>query len=431
MTLPWHWLGLNGQWRRVAHFDYADPVIAWWGPWVVVSLIGGVLLVVSALLFVWNLAQLHEKPTPGRRCGGAGRAMPCRCIRSSRVPAALNGFALWNVLVLVLMIVAYGLADRSVRGVSVAGRRDPPGRRHGISGHERQRRYRRYARGGSGAALRSPRSWLSRSCSAFVVIPIVQGSAAGIDPFTAICRAIGIAPGSPARPTPSSEAPPYPVTRVSWTDATLGRAVPGDGARTASALAQERCIACHTVEGNTPDPTIPRNAGQSRFAIYKQLHDYKSGARVSDVMTPLVTDLSDKQIADLAAFYGKLVRGAIDPERAFPPYVGIEIENLVTKGDVARGLPPCISCHGIGAGGPIETPTITGQYAQYLEAQLLAFGKWPASQRHLSSHAQHRLAADPGRDEDAGDLLFRPLISGRRAEVRGDRGNAAAARDSR
>ena len=84
-------------------------------------------------------------------------------------------------------------------------------------------------------------------------------------------------------------------------------------------------------------------------------------------MTPLVTDLSDKQIADLAAFYGKLVRGAIDPERAFPPYVGIEIENLVTKGDVARGLPPCISCHGIGAGGPIETPTITGQYAQYLK----------------------------------------------------------------
>ena len=48
MTLPWHWLGLNGQRRRVAHFDYADPAIAWWGPWVVVSLVGGVLLVASA-----------------------------------------------------------------------------------------------------------------------------------------------------------------------------------------------------------------------------------------------------------------------------------------------------------------------------------------------------------------------------------------------
>ena len=25
MTLPWHWLGLQGQWRRVANFNYADP----------------------------------------------------------------------------------------------------------------------------------------------------------------------------------------------------------------------------------------------------------------------------------------------------------------------------------------------------------------------------------------------------------------------
>jgi cytochrome c553 len=222
-----------------------------------------------------------------------------------------------------------------------------------------------------------------------VVIPIVQGSAGGIDPWTAICRAIGIAPGSPARPTPVSESSPYPVSRVSWTDATLNelyRAERQDG----EALAQERCIACHTVEGNTADPTIPRNAGQSRFAIYKQLHDYKSGARVSDVMTPLVADLSDKQIADLAAFYGKLVRGAIDPERAFPPYVGIEIENLVTKGDVARGIPPCVSCHGIGAGGPIETPTITGQYAQYLEVQLAAFGN---SQRHNDIYHRMRSIA--------------------------------------
>jgi len=204
-----------------------------------------------------------------------------------------------------------------------------------------------------------------------VAIPIVQGSGGGVDPFTAICRAMGILPGSPARPTPPSEASPHPVTRVSWTDATLNevyRAQRKDG----EALAQERCINCHTVEGNTPDATIPRNAGQSRFAIYKQLHDYRSGARTNETMTPFVKDLSDKQIADLAAFYGKLVRGAIDPQRS-ALYVGIDIENLIANGDVARGVPPCVSCHSVRAGGPIETPTITGQYAQYLEAQLLAF----------------------------------------------------------
>ena len=34
----------------------------------------------------------------------------------------------------------------------------------------------------------------------FIVMPVVQGRAAGIDAFTAICRAVGILPGSPARP---------------------------------------------------------------------------------------------------------------------------------------------------------------------------------------------------------------------------------------
>src|SRR5437763_7222913 len=79
----------------------------------------------------------------------------------------------------------------------------------------------------------------------------------------------------------------------------------------AARSAQERCVDCHTVEGNTPDPTIPRNLGQSRFALYKQLHDYKSGARVHEMMTAVVADLDDKAIADLAAYYGTLLRGVI------------------------------------------------------------------------------------------------------------------------
>ena len=86
MTLPWHWLGLNGQWRRVAHFDYADPVIAWWGPWVVVSLIGGVLLAASAFLFVWNLWQLHEKPA-SVETGAAPFAYALPLHPVARVPA--------------------------------------------------------------------------------------------------------------------------------------------------------------------------------------------------------------------------------------------------------------------------------------------------------------------------------------------------------
>src|SRR5437762_13789614 len=92
----------------------------------------------------------------------------------------------------------------------------------------------------------------------FIVLPVVQGRAAGIDAYTAICRAIGILPGSPARPTPSSQAPAQPVTQVSWSAATFDELYRADRTRGAR-LAEENCIACHTLEGNTPDPTIPRN----------------------------------------------------------------------------------------------------------------------------------------------------------------------------
>jgi cytochrome c oxidase subunit 1 len=104
MTLPWHWLGLQGQWRRVSNFNYADPIIAGWGPWVIVSFAAGLVLLASALLFVGNLLALHRSPLPA-----VVRPLYSLAVHPpQRVPAALNGFALWNVLVFVLMLLAYG-----------------------------------------------------------------------------------------------------------------------------------------------------------------------------------------------------------------------------------------------------------------------------------------------------------------------------------
>ena len=107
MTLPWHYTGLQGQWRRVAAFDYSDPMIASWGPWVIVSLIGGIILTASALLFIYNLAMLHRSGLPSwlQRC-----PMPRRCTRRRGFPASLNGFGLWNILVALLMAVRLRLS---------------------------------------------------------------------------------------------------------------------------------------------------------------------------------------------------------------------------------------------------------------------------------------------------------------------------------
>lgn len=104
MTLPWHYLGLLGQWRRVAQFDYTNPIIAAWGPWVLVSVVGGAVLLVSAFLFIWNLFAFHLSQAPVLQPFRFAVAVH----PPGRVPASLNGFGLWNALVVVLMLVAYG-----------------------------------------------------------------------------------------------------------------------------------------------------------------------------------------------------------------------------------------------------------------------------------------------------------------------------------
>jgi len=110
-TLPWHWLGLNGQWRRVAHFDYSDPLLAWWGPWVVVSFLGGLMLLAAAYLLVWNLAHFHISAvagSDGRSVTPGPQRYALNLYPATHVPAALNGFRTWNLVLLVLMVLAYG-----------------------------------------------------------------------------------------------------------------------------------------------------------------------------------------------------------------------------------------------------------------------------------------------------------------------------------
>jgi cytochrome c oxidase subunit I len=103
ITFPWHILGLFGQPRRVATFDYANPAIAYWQPWTIVSFVGGLIALASALLFFWNILTLFRGPAADREMHYAIAVYPPR-----HVPSALNGFALCNWLLLFLMIAAYG-----------------------------------------------------------------------------------------------------------------------------------------------------------------------------------------------------------------------------------------------------------------------------------------------------------------------------------
>jgi cytochrome c oxidase subunit I len=104
VSIPWHITGLMGQPRRVAAFDYSTPFYARMGPWVIVSVIGGFVLLASGLLLIVVLVR--------SQLGKRSLAEPLRYALAvnppQSVPASLNGFAVWNWIVLALMIAAYG-----------------------------------------------------------------------------------------------------------------------------------------------------------------------------------------------------------------------------------------------------------------------------------------------------------------------------------
>jgi len=104
LTFPWHYVGILGMPRRMAFYDYTDPVIAAQASAVIMSVVGGAILVVSGLLFVAVLVRGHLAP---RADPGAYR-FSVAVHEQQRVPAALNGFGLWLSLMVGLTIVNYG-----------------------------------------------------------------------------------------------------------------------------------------------------------------------------------------------------------------------------------------------------------------------------------------------------------------------------------
>jgi cytochrome c oxidase subunit I len=114
-----------GQPRRVAVFDYSIPFVARMAPLVIASVIGGVILLISAILLIIILVRSHF--------GARSVTEPLRYALAvnppRQVPPALNGFALWNAVLLVMMVVAYGypigqfffLKGHSVPAVEVTG----------------------------------------------------------------------------------------------------------------------------------------------------------------------------------------------------------------------------------------------------------------------------------------------------------------------
>lgn len=155
----------------------------------------------------------------------------------------------------------------------------------------------------------------------------------------------------------------------------VGLADAQDAAR-GQRIAGQVCAACHAADGNSVAAINPKIAGQFPEYLHKQLNDFKpqagkKGARESAVMTPMVANLSDDDIKSLAAYYAGQ---KLKPAAASDKELAALGQKIWRGGIAASNVPACAGCHGpAGAGIPAQYPRLSGQFAEYIAAQLKGF----------------------------------------------------------
>ncbi len=149
----------------------------------------------------------------------------------------------------------------------------------------------------------------------------------------------------------------------------------GDAAR-GQAIASTVCGACHNPDGNSLIPVNPKLAGQHEEYLLKQMKNFKGAdgkqpERVNAVMNGMIAAFDENQMRDFAAYFAKQKASVGEAKNGATIEVG---QKLYRGGNLEKGLPACAGCHGpAGAGIPAQYPRLSGQHADYTEAQLKAF----------------------------------------------------------
>jgi cytochrome c553 len=158
---------------------------------------------------------------------------------------------------------------------------------------------------------------------------------------------------------------------TAWaSDPAPATATKGDPAK-AQSIVDKVCGACHGADGNSTSPTYPQLAGQPPEYLYKQLVEFKSGARKNAIMAPNVTTLSSDDMRNLAAYFASQQP---KPKLAKDAALAAEGGKVYKGGNAGSGVPACASCHGpSGAGIPAQFPRLAGQHSKYVLSQLKNF----------------------------------------------------------
>lgn len=128
------------------------------------------------------------------------------------------------------------------------------------------------------------------------------------------------------------------------------------------------CASCHGIDGNSQVPIWPKLAGQHEDYATRQSILIREQQREVPEMYSIVADMSDQELADIAAYY---------EQQSLKPGVADEAlvdagEALYNTGNEETGVPACTACHGpAGMGIPgAHYPRVAGQHADYTAKRL-------------------------------------------------------------
>jgi len=153
----------------------------------------------------------------------------------------------------------------------------------------------------------------------------------------------------------------------------MAQTVEGNSASGQQKVAQ--CIGCHGLEGyhaSFPEVyRVPKIAGQGAKYIASALTAYQKGERRHPTMRGVTSNLSEQDIADVAAYYATL--GSSSAQAA----TGSGQANAAVLALIEKG--GCKSCHGDNLSKPIDPayPKLAGQYADYLFVSLKSYKTEP------------------------------------------------------
>ena len=126
----------------------------------------------------------------------------------------------------------------------------------------------------------------------------------------------------------------------------------------------ETCNNCHGVDGVSAGHSMPSIAGLPVKYLTEVMLEWKKGERFSTTMGRLIKGYSDEQITDLAKHYAAL------PWKPVPQDLKAK---WIKEGSFI--VDRCSKCHGETGAEPDddETPRLDGQWAKYMELQLMAY----------------------------------------------------------